>query len=91
MLLADKKHKIKFTEICHSSDMALVVFMLIPLVVIICNYQNFTSRAVLEALGSCLVNKYAEGYPGARYDIFCWVIRYFSKNRAFLQVWYIRK
>lgn len=29
--------------------------------------ENFTSRAVLEALGSCLVNKYSEGYPGARY------------------------
>jgi len=24
---------------------------------------------VLEALGSCLVNKYSEGYPGARFDI----------------------
>ncbi|KAL5508867.1 hypothetical protein EMCRGX_G004127 [Ephydatia muelleri] len=29
--------------------------------------ENFTSRAVLECLGSCLQNKYAEGYPGARY------------------------
>ncbi|XP_041371487.1 serine hydroxymethyltransferase, mitochondrial-like [Gigantopelta aegis] len=29
--------------------------------------ENFASRAVLEALGSCLNNKYAEGYPGARY------------------------
>jgi len=29
--------------------------------------ENFVSRAVLEALGSCLVNKYAEGYPGKRY------------------------
>lgn len=29
--------------------------------------QNFTSRAVMEALGSCLTNKYAEGLPGARY------------------------
>lgn len=29
--------------------------------------QNFVSRSVLEALGSCLTNKYAEGYPGARY------------------------
>ncbi|CAF1373627.1 unnamed protein product [Adineta steineri] len=29
--------------------------------------ENFTSRAVLEALGSCLTNKYSEGYPGVRY------------------------
>jgi len=29
--------------------------------------ENFTSRAVQEALGSCLTNKYSEGYPGARY------------------------
>jgi len=29
--------------------------------------ENFTSRAVMETLGSCLTNKYAEGLPGARY------------------------
>jgi glycine hydroxymethyltransferase len=29
--------------------------------------ENFTSRAVLEATGSVLTNKYAEGYPGKRY------------------------
>lgn len=29
--------------------------------------ENFTSRAVMEAMGSHLTNKYAEGYPGARY------------------------
>lgn len=29
--------------------------------------ENFTSPAVLEALGSSLTNKYAEGYPGRRY------------------------
>jgi glycine hydroxymethyltransferase len=29
--------------------------------------ENFTSRAVLAALGSMLSNKYAEGYPGKRY------------------------
>ncbi|PFH35834.1 putative serine hydroxymethyltransferase 2 [Besnoitia besnoiti] len=29
--------------------------------------ENFTSQAVLECLGSCLTNKYSEGYPGARY------------------------
>jgi glycine hydroxymethyltransferase len=29
--------------------------------------ENFVSRAVLEAQGSVLTNKYAEGYPGARY------------------------
>ncbi|KAI1500348.1 serine hydroxymethyltransferase [Biscogniauxia marginata] len=29
--------------------------------------ENFTSQAVLEALGSVMQNKYSEGYPGARY------------------------
>jgi len=29
--------------------------------------ENFTSRAVIECLGSCLTNKYAEGLPHARY------------------------
>jgi len=29
--------------------------------------ENFTSRAVMEAAGSVMTNKYAEGYPGKRY------------------------
>lgn len=29
--------------------------------------ENFTSRAVMEACGSVMTNKYAEGYPGKRY------------------------
>jgi glycine hydroxymethyltransferase len=29
--------------------------------------ENYTSPAVMEAQGSCLTNKYAEGYPGRRY------------------------
>src|SRR3954468_16429034 len=29
--------------------------------------ENHVSPAVMEAAGSCLTNKYAEGYPGARY------------------------
>ena len=29
--------------------------------------ENYASRAVLEAMGSVLTNKYAEGYPGRRY------------------------
>jgi len=29
--------------------------------------ENFTSLAVIEAMGSVLTNKYAEGYPGARW------------------------
>jgi glycine hydroxymethyltransferase len=36
--------------------------------------ENFTSAAVLEAMGSVLTNKYAEGYPGRRYYGGCeWV------------------
>lgn len=29
--------------------------------------ENYTSRGVMEAQGSCLTNKYAEGYPGKRW------------------------
>jgi len=29
--------------------------------------ENHVSQAVMHAMGSCLTNKYAEGYPGARY------------------------
>ena len=29
--------------------------------------ENYTSPAVMEAVGSVLTNKYAEGYPGRRY------------------------
>jgi len=36
--------------------------------------ENFASPAVIEATGSCLTNKYAEGYPGRRYYGGCEVI-----------------
>jgi len=36
--------------------------------------ENFASRAVLEAMGSALTNKYAEGYPGKRYYGGCEVV-----------------
>jgi glycine hydroxymethyltransferase len=36
--------------------------------------ENFVSPAVLEALGSTLTNKYAEGYPGKRYYGGCAVV-----------------
>ena len=36
--------------------------------------ENFVSDNVLAALGSCLTNKYAEGYPGARYYGGCEVV-----------------
>lgn len=36
--------------------------------------ENFTSKAVMEAVGSCLTNKYAEGYPGKRYYGGCEVV-----------------
>ena len=36
--------------------------------------ENFASRAVLEAAGSVLTNKYAEGYPGRRYYGGCEVV-----------------
>ena len=36
--------------------------------------ENFASRAVLEAMGTCLNNKYAEGYPGKRYYGGCEIV-----------------
>jgi len=36
--------------------------------------ENFTSKAVLDAMGSCLTNKYAEGYPGRRYYGGCEIV-----------------
>ncbi|MCU0671142.1 MAG: serine hydroxymethyltransferase [Myxococcota bacterium] len=36
--------------------------------------ENFVSEAVLEAVGSVLTNKYAEGYPGRRYYGGCEVV-----------------
>ncbi len=36
--------------------------------------ENFVSDEVLQAMGSCLTNKYAEGYPGHRYYGGCGVV-----------------
>ena len=36
--------------------------------------ENFVSEEVMRAMGSCLTNKYAEGYPGARYYGGCEVV-----------------
>ncbi|MDA0363362.1 MAG: serine hydroxymethyltransferase [Bacteroidetes bacterium] len=47
--------------------------------------ENFTSPAVMEAVGSVLTNKYAEGYPGKRYYGGCEVVDQvedLARNRA---------
>jgi glycine hydroxymethyltransferase len=36
--------------------------------------ENFVSEQVLRAMGSCLTNKYAEGYPGKRYYGGCQIV-----------------
>lgn len=36
--------------------------------------ENFVSDDVMKAMGSCLTNKYAEGYPGKRYYGGCEVV-----------------
>lgn len=36
--------------------------------------ENIVSRQVMEAMGSCLTNKYAEGYPGKRYYGGCEIV-----------------
>lgn len=47
--------------------------------------ENFASEAVMEAMGSHLTNKYAEGYPGKRYYGGCGVVdqvEEIARNRA---------
>src|SRR4029077_1935775 len=47
--------------------------------------ENYTSAAVLEAAGTLLTNKYAEGYPGRRYYGGCEhvdVVETLARNRA---------
>ena len=36
--------------------------------------ENFVSKQVMQAMGSCLTNKYAEGYPGRRYYGGCQIV-----------------
>ena len=36
--------------------------------------ENIVSPAVMMAMGSCLTNKYAEGYPGKRYYGGCYCV-----------------
>ena len=48
-------------------------------------YENYTSAAVMEAAGTCLTNKYAEGYPEKRYYGGCEnvdVIESIARDRA---------
>ena len=49
-----------FAAIRHEEDRQGSVLEMIP-------SENYASRAVIEAVGSVLTNKYAEGYAGARY------------------------
>lgn len=47
--------------------------------------ENFTSQAVLEVIGSCLTNKYSEGYPNHRYyggNVFIDQIEILCQQRA---------
>ena len=47
--------------------------------------ENFTSKAVMECMGSALTNKYSEGYPGKRYyggNEFIDAIETLCQNRA---------
>lgn len=47
--------------------------------------ENFTSRAVMDCLGTCLTNKYSEGYPSKRYyggNEFIDQIEVLCQNRA---------
>lgn len=52
----------------QTEGIELIASEVVSLCMIMLIIQNFTSAAVLDCLGSCLTNKYAEGYPGARYE-----------------------
>ena len=43
--------------------------------------ENFVSEAVLEAVGSVMTNKYAEGYPGKRYYGGCEIVDVAEEDR----------
>lgn len=47
--------------------------------------ENFVSEQVMQAMGSCMTNKYAEGYPGKRYYGGCGVVDQ-SENLAIARV-----
>src|SRR5687768_8121991 len=57
--LKDKDPEI-YTLVKHEEKRQRDVLEMIP-------SENYTSKAVLEALGTVLNNKYSEGYPGRRY------------------------
>ena len=42
--------------------------------------ENFVSDEVMRAMGSCLTNKYAEGYPGKRYYGGCQIVDCLAPN-----------
>lgn len=44
--------------------------------------ENFVSDQVMEAMGSVLTNKYAEGYPGKRYYGGCQYVDIVENTRA---------
>jgi len=47
--------------------------------------ENYVSKAVLEAMGSVMTNKYSEGYPGARYyggQLYTDVVENIARDRA---------
>jgi glycine hydroxymethyltransferase len=44
--------------------------------------ENYTSAAVMEAAGTVLTNKYAEGYPGKRYYGGCENVDVIEEHRS---------
>ena len=46
--------------------------------------ENFVSDEVMRAMGSCLTNKYAEGYPGKRYYGGCQIVDEAENLRSWL-------
>ena len=47
--------------------------------------ENFTSQAVMDAMGTCLTNKYAEGYPRKRYYGGCQIVDQIEQSLELLR------
>ena len=53
--------------------------------------ENYVSDQVLEALGSVCTNKYAEGYPGARYYGGCEIVDQIDSLQSIVSVSFSRR
>lgn len=58
-IIEKEKRRQRESIVLIPSEVNCFLYQLLP-------SKNFTSKAVMDALGSVMQNKYSEGYPGAR-------------------------